>query len=135
MVRDLGNYKEEVYSLIDGEIYYKTGDSLTNKIHYGYRTVFNYYHEFYINKRISKDQFEKHVSINLIIASFSYSKLPSYFSSILGVTGTLDCMSDKQKKILTDKFGVKRTFVQPSIYPPNRRVVKFSKCSEDKLFK
>lgn len=89
MVRDLGNYKDDVYTLIEGQIYYKSGDSLTNKIHYGYRTVFNYYHEFYVNKRITENQFKKQISINLIIASFSYTMLPSYFSSILGVTGTL----------------------------------------------
>jgi hypothetical protein len=55
--------------------------------------------------------------INLIIASFSYSKLPEYFCSILGVTGTLVSMSQGQRRILTHDFGVKKQFVQPSIYP------------------
>jgi hypothetical protein len=44
MVRDLNNYKDDVYTLLDGKIFYKSGDSLTDKIHYGYRTIFNYYH-------------------------------------------------------------------------------------------
>jgi hypothetical protein len=35
--------------------------------------------------------------INLVIASFSYSLLPTYFNSILGVTGTLASMSNGQK--------------------------------------
>lgn len=98
MVRDLNTYMDDVYTLIDGKIFYQSGDSLTDKIHYGYRTIFSYYHEYYISKRIqSYHHLEKQKIINLIIASFSYSMLPSYFSSILGVTGTLNCMSLKQK--------------------------------------
>ncbi len=93
MVRDLNTYKDDVYTLIEGKIFYKSGDSLTDKIHYGYRTIFSYYHEYKINKRINLNHFEDQQIINLIVASFSYSKLPEYFTSILGVTGTLTCMS------------------------------------------
>ncbi len=53
MVRDLNTYKDDVYTLIDGRIFYKSGDSLTDKIHYGYRTIFSYYHEYKINNRIN----------------------------------------------------------------------------------
>ncbi len=36
-------------------------------------------------------------------------------------------------EILTDKFGVGRTFVQPSIYYDSQRVINFFKCSEDTI--
>jgi hypothetical protein len=53
MIRDLLNYKDDVYSLVDGKIYYKEGDGLSDKIHYGYRTIWAYYHEYYKNQRVS----------------------------------------------------------------------------------
>jgi hypothetical protein len=40
------------------------------------------------------------IAINLIIGHFSYAKLPTYFESILGVTGTLKAMNKCQQKIL-----------------------------------
>lgn len=54
MVRDLKTYKDDSYTLENGRIFYKAGDSLTDKIHYGYRTIFSYYHEYYINKSITE---------------------------------------------------------------------------------
>lgn len=58
MVRDLKSYKEDVYTLIDGKIFYKSGDSLTDKVHYGYRTIFSYYHEHFISKRINSNHLD-----------------------------------------------------------------------------
>ncbi len=49
MVRDLNTYKDDKYMWSDGKIFYKSGDSITDKIHYGYRTIFSYYHEQFIN--------------------------------------------------------------------------------------
>ncbi len=51
MVRDLNTYKNDSYTWKEGKILYKSGDSLTDKIHYGYRTIFSYYHEKHINNR------------------------------------------------------------------------------------
>lgn len=44
MIRDLGTYKDDVYTLLNGRIYYKQGDGLSDKIHYGYRTIWAYFH-------------------------------------------------------------------------------------------
>lgn len=44
MIRDLFNFKNDTYSVIKDKIYYKEGDGLSDKIHYGYRTIFAYYH-------------------------------------------------------------------------------------------
>jgi hypothetical protein len=63
-----------------------------------------------------------------MVAAFSYAKLPEYFTSILGVTGTLDAISDGQMKILRNKFGVNKIFIQPSIYPASNKTVKFQRC-------
>jgi hypothetical protein len=53
MVRGIISYQVDPYTLLDGKIYYKEGDGLSDKIHYGYRTIFAYYHEYYINKSVS----------------------------------------------------------------------------------
>jgi hypothetical protein len=50
MIRDLLSYKDDVYSVIkdQDQIFYQEGDGLSHKIHYGYRTIFAYFHECYI---------------------------------------------------------------------------------------
>jgi hypothetical protein len=89
MIRDLTGYKNDVYTVQNGKIYYKEGDGLSDKIHYGYRTIWAYFHENRINNKVSVNDLSKQLFNNLIVAGFSYSKLSCYFSSILGVTGTL----------------------------------------------
>lgn len=89
MMRDLAGYQNDVYTLINGKIYYKEGDGLSDKIRYGYRTLFSYLHEYEINKQINLSDITPHIAIYFAVASFSYSLLPTYFESILGVTGTL----------------------------------------------
>ena len=126
MVRGVGSYQQDTYTVMNGKIYYKEGDGLSDKIHYGYRTIFAYYHQYHINKKITDvNQLERQAMVNLAAAAFSYAKLPGYFKSILGVTGTLQSMSDGQKRILDEKFEVKKRYVQPSIYPASNRIVKF----------
>ena len=76
MIRDLLSYKNDAITLVNGKIFYKQGDGLSDKIHYGYRTIWAYYHEDYVNKQVSAIELNKQIVINLIIAAFSYSKLP-----------------------------------------------------------
>ena len=44
MIRGLAKYQTDVYTVLNGKIYYKEGDGLSDKIHFGYRTIFSYYH-------------------------------------------------------------------------------------------
>jgi hypothetical protein len=53
MIRDLINYKTDVYTLMNKRIYYKEGDGLSDKIKYGYRTIFSYFHEYEVKKQIN----------------------------------------------------------------------------------
>lgn len=69
-----------------------------------------------------------------MVAAFSYAQLPAYFKTILGVTGTIEAMSVSQREILQDKFGVKKIFIQPSIYPQSNRIIKFKNCFNNKLY-
>lgn len=38
--------------------------------------------------------------MSLIIGQFSYAELPKYFNNIMGVSGTVEAMSDFRKKIM-----------------------------------
>jgi hypothetical protein len=135
MLRGLKNFKSDSYKVIDDKIFYKEGDGLSALIHHGYRTIFAYYHEHFVNQEISYESFRKMISMNLIIAHFSYSRLPTYFDSILGVTGTLQHISKGQKRIMEDEYGVKKTYIMPSIYGLNsKRVVEFEKVHSLKLY-
>lgn len=130
ILRDLNLYLDDTYNVINEKIFYKEGDGLSDKIHYGYRTMWAYYHEFYKTKRVKKNELINQSVLNLVIANFSYSKLPDYFHTILGVSGTLESMSYGLKEILNNNFQVKRQFVQPSIYPPSNRTVCFRKITK-----
>ncbi len=53
MIRDLQNFDKDDYVLLHGTVFYKEGDGLTDKIRYGYRTLFTYlklYEDTLINK-------------------------------------------------------------------------------------
>lgn len=128
MIRDLNSYKNDQYKVQNGKIYYKEADGISDEIHYGYRTIWAYFHESKINKKVSVNDLSSKLLNNLIVAGFSYSKLPFYFRSILGVTGTLEFMSDGQNEILTNEFDVSKTYIQPSIFPPSNRTISFKKC-------
>jgi hypothetical protein len=129
MIRGLANFNKDQKSrcVVNNRIFYREGDGLSDKVHFGYKTIFAYYFEHHIGKNIDYIEFNKQVFINLIIASFSYSKLPHMFDSILGVTGTLEAMSDSQIEILENDYKVTKQYVLPSIYPASNRQIQFRK--------
>ena len=43
-------------------------------------------------------------------------------------------MSDGQKTILENDFGVNKLYAQPSIYPPSNRIIKFKRCFNGKKY-
>jgi hypothetical protein len=91
MIRGVIDYKSDsnTYTVIDGSIYYKEEDGLSNKVNFGYRTVFSYFHEYDITKRVNLIELKKHAVAQLRVAAFSYACLPHSFETILGVSGTL----------------------------------------------
>ena len=80
-------YKHD-YFLIDKKLVYKDNDTISPNISYGYKTVFANIYEHSRNN-VSYDNLTEALQITLMIAEFSYAKLPNYFQTILGVTGTL----------------------------------------------
>lgn len=51
----------------------------------------------------------------------SYAELPREFSYIMGVTGTLEVLSDNQTKVLKDWYQVTNLYYIPSVYSKSIR--------------
>jgi hypothetical protein len=50
MIKGLQNFKADHYTIIGGKIYYKEGDGLTDKVRYGYKTIFSYFYRNEVTK-------------------------------------------------------------------------------------
>jgi hypothetical protein len=55
-------------------------------------------------------------ALGLDCGSFLYSEVPHEFEIILGVTGTLETLSDSQKLILSDIYNIKHKTYSPSVH-------------------
>jgi hypothetical protein len=100
-----------------GKICYKEQDSYSDKISYGYRTMFAYYFESEQNN-LPIENLRKAKKISLRCGSFSFAEIPKRpnFEYILGVTGTLEFLSSYEKSILEKEYGIKRQTYMPSAY-------------------
>jgi hypothetical protein len=76
------------------------------------------------------------LQIALMIAEFSYAKLPTYFQTILGVTGTLEVLPQYKKKQLTERFKILDQFAVPSAFGCDaRRTDNYTLVTEEHLHK
>ena len=62
---------------------------------------------------------DKALTIDLIIAQFSYAEIPTFFKHILGVTGTLTAIPKVKKEILQKKYQFKDNYIIPSSFGVN----------------
>jgi hypothetical protein len=121
MVAGALSYKHD-YFLIDKKIVYKDNDAISPNISYGYKTVFANIYEHHRNN-VSFDNLEQALQITLMIAEFSYAKLPKYFQTILGVTGTLEVLPQYKKRQLEGRYKISDQFAIPSAFGLNNRRV------------
>ena len=66
---------------------------------YGYKTMFAYYQEN-DNGKITKGSLNGNIYVGIHCGSFSFAEIPHSFSYIVGVTGTLQTLSNAEKKIV-----------------------------------
>lgn len=69
-------------------IKYMDKDRLSEKLHFGFETVFAYCREFKLG-RVSQEHYENALFIPLIYGEFSYAELPKSYSAIIGLSGTI----------------------------------------------
>ena len=106
--------------IIDGFIKYKVGDSWSAKVRDSYRTMFAYYY-YFNNPQQGKDSikfetFQDCKAIGINFTRLSFAEIPLNFSYLLGVTSTLDTLSEEQQKIMKNVYNIiSKTYV-PSVY-------------------
>lgn len=77
-----------------------------------YKTPFAYIKE---NSRFSPGILKLHVAFRLSLGAFSYTELPKVYKPILGVSGTLECLSEPEKSIVNE-YKIEKMQVMPSLF-------------------
>jgi len=100
-------------------ICYKVHDEISFNTVHRYCTVFSYF-QFFESGDISQDSLERNAGIYIGCGKFSYAEIPHMFDIIMGVSGTLESLTDIEKQIIL-QYGIKRVACAPSIYGASRR--------------
>lgn len=118
MIADVQSFQSHDYVVKNDKIGYIEQDNIVYNVIYGYKTLFAYYHE-HEQKKISRESLYDNIGVRINCGSFSYAEIPLQFKYIMGVTGTLETLSDPEKKVIKDDYKiVKETFV-PSVFGVN----------------
>ena len=105
---------------------YKVQDTVCYNVTFGYRTVFAYLKEADNGNLKDKDSTLSQVlTMQISCGQFSYANIKP--TRILGVSGTLEVMSDYEKSVL-QKYGVNQYLYIPSVYGESN--FKFDKVGE-----
>lgn len=130
MIHACNNWNIHPYEIRNNEIQYVDNDSVNSKLNFGYSTAFASCYE-YERGKISEVNYNKNINISLIIGQFSYAELPKYFDNIMGVSGTVEAMSDFRKKIMYEDYKVTDIYTLPSIYgDSHRKILGFHSCDK-----
>jgi hypothetical protein len=105
---------DEVPYYLDVEndcIGYKVMDSISYDVTYGYSTCFAYLKES--SKLKNKETLARVLAMPVSCGRFSYANISPY--RILGVSGTLQSLSENEREILL-KYGLNKFIYVPSVY-------------------
>lgn len=118
MIADVQSFQSHDYVVKNDKIGYIEQDNIVYNVIYGYKTLFAYYHEHEQGK-ISKESLHDNISIRINCGSFSYAEIPLQYQYIMGVTGTLETLSDPEKKVIKDDYKITRETFVPSVFGVN----------------
>eukprot|EP00041_Stephanoeca_diplocostata_P038836 m.1559437 g.1559437 ORF g.1559437 m.1559437 type:complete len:2778 (+) comp25276_c0_seq3:118-8451(+) len=110
---------EQQYKVVDGKICYKTIDTVSSDIDFGYRTLWAYFKEHTDNpEAVSQDSVQDHIALQVACGQFSYAEAPKEYGVILGVTGTLEqsLSLPHQRKVLEKEYNITRQTLMPSMF-------------------
>ncbi|KAL4456870.1 hypothetical protein ABPG74_014508 [Tetrahymena malaccensis] len=119
MIADSNNFSHE-YWVINDKIAYKEQDGISFDVTYGYKTLFAYFYEN--NKgKISQKSLEENCFIGIKCGSFSYAEIPLKFEYIVGVTGTLQTLTEPELNIIKKEYNINTFTYIPSVFGQNKR--------------
>lgn len=102
-----------------GLIGYAEHDKISYKRNFGYKTTFAYFAEFEKHS-ITEEMLEKQLCLHVNCGTFSYAEIPKRYDVLMGVSGTIDCISDTEAKILVEDYHFQKFSFMPSVYPASR---------------
>jgi hypothetical protein len=80
----------------------------------GYQTLFAYYKQHKLGE-VTLEVLNSKKAITINCAEYSFTEVPLEFDIILGVTGTLEILSEPQKKFIKDIYSIKNWTLLPSV--------------------
>ena len=115
MLLDVQSFEKHDYLVREGKIGYHDQDTISFDVSYGYATLFAYFAEHEAGK-IAKCVLEERIALILNCGAFSYAELAKQYVCVVGVTGTLRCLTPEQNRLLKSEYKIgKKTYV-PSVY-------------------
>ena len=120
MVVALQAFRASSYTVQNDKIVYVEGESFVENVVRGYDTIWAYYYE---NQKgfISQTSLETNVGIILNCGTFSYAQVPTEYSFIAGVSGTLKTLAEQEKKILHNVYHISKSTYMPSVFGKSNR--------------
>ena len=115
MIQDLKTFESLPYVCKEDKIGYKYLDGISFKLNYGYQTLFTYFLEFEAGN-ITSTKLEQEIAITLFCGSFSYAEIPKQYTTVCGVTGTLETLSAPERRLLEDIYDIRKHTYMPSVY-------------------
>lgn len=120
LVRDVRSFENHNNYQVDDKndrIGYPVRDAIEYKKNYPYKTLFAYFKENSC-RRITDKGLDDNIYLIVNCGAFSYAEIPKLYDYIVGVTGTLGQLIDRQREILKNEYNVHVSTFVPSVYRP-----------------
>lgn len=120
LIADLFNFSSHSYEISKKhqKIGYKDQDQIVYNISYGYQTMFAYYNE--VEKgNFKRSEIEGQIALNINCGIFSYSEVSKKFDLIMGLTGTLQTLTEPEKDVIKGTYHISRFTYAPSVFGVN----------------
>jgi preprotein translocase subunit SecA len=112
-VKEIDKHKD--YIVEKERIGYLNGDQYVFNAQMGYLTQFAYIRE-HADSSISEDSLKQNLGLRVNCGAYSFAKIPEKFRLILGVTGTLQNVTETQRDIISRKYKILEETYMPSVF-------------------
>jgi len=94
-----------------GVIEYRCGDQYESVVRPN-ETMFAYL----ASDQLTDDEQDAKVGLDCPFCHFSFAEIPRWYRCVLGVSGTVECMSDTERRFLRDMYDVNTYSYAPSVF-------------------
>lgn len=123
------NYLEDFRLNCDNEIEQKDVFGIFLQSYRSNKTIFTYFR--FIKENFDHGKFRNYGYITLPAGCFSYSKLPTHYPLVLGVSGTLTTLNKFETDIIQNTYNIKKLTLMPSFF--GHRNIRFDTINDFKI--